>query len=207
MKLYHNPLSPNARRVLAVARHLGLELEEQVMDFAKGDLKKPEYLAINPNGRVPALTDGDFALSESRAIILYFAAQKPDAGLIPAEPKGRADVARWLFWDAEHFAPALGGIAFERMLKPMMGMGEPSEAAINDYLARYERCAKVLDKQLQGRDFVVQKQITLADFSLAASMTYAAATDVPLDAYPNIKSWLGRMREIPAWTATEPKMG
>jgi glutathione S-transferase len=207
MKLYENPFSPNARRVLTVAHHLGIKLDEQLIDFTKGDNRKPEFLAINPNGRIPALTDGDFKLFESRAIIQYLASQKPDAGLWPSEAKAQADVARWLFWDAAHFAAALGSIAFERLVKPMMGAGEPSQSAIADALTQYERCAKVLDAHLKGRDWLVGKQITLADYSLAASLTYAAATDVPLDPYPNIKSWLGRIRELPAWRATEPKMG
>lgn len=204
MKLYHNPFSPNARRVLAVARHLGIKLDEQVLDFAKGDLRKPEFLSLNPNAKVPVLVDGDYVLTESRAIVQYLAEGTP---LLPNEKKARADITRWQFWDAAHFSPALGGIAFERLVKPMMGLGEPSQAAITEHLANYERFAKVIDGHLKGRDWLVDKSMTIADFTVACSMTYAAATDVPLDPYKNLKSWLGRISELPAWRETQPKMG
>jgi glutathione S-transferase len=68
MKLYMNPTSPNVRRVRLTAAVLGLQLEERNLDFAKGEQKKPEFLALNPNGPVPTLVDGDFVLTESRAI-------------------------------------------------------------------------------------------------------------------------------------------
>ena len=82
MKLYHHPLSPNVRRVRLTAAVLGLELEEQVVDFAKGEHKTPSFLAINPNGALPALVDGDFVLTESRAIMQYLAAQKQGCYLV-----------------------------------------------------------------------------------------------------------------------------
>nr|HMR08323.1 glutathione S-transferase N-terminal domain-containing protein [Polyangiaceae bacterium] len=75
MKLYHNPLSPNARRALLTAKHAGVALEEVVLDFMKGDHKKPDYLALNPNGMIPTLQDGDFVLSESRVIAQYIASK------------------------------------------------------------------------------------------------------------------------------------
>src|ERR1700761_3221721 len=69
LKLYINKLSPNVRRVRLTAAALGLKLEEIALDFTKGEHKKPEYLALNPNGAVPTLSDGDFVLTESRAIM------------------------------------------------------------------------------------------------------------------------------------------
>jgi glutathione S-transferase len=207
MKLYQNPLSPNVRRVRALAQHLGIPLEEILLDFTKGEHKRPEYLALNPNGKVPTITDGDFALYESRAIMQYLAAKKPESGLWPSDAKGQADVLRWQFWDAAHFSPALGTIAYERLVKPLMGLGEPSQSAIADGLARYEQCAKVLDAHLKGRDWVSGSKLTIADLTLACSLSYATPCEIPLDPYPNIKAWLGRIRELPAWRATEPKMG
>ena len=82
MKLFYNPMSPNVRRVRLTAAVLGIELEEKKLDFAKGEHKNPEYLALNPNGAVPTLVDGDFVLTESRAIMQYLASQKPESGLL-----------------------------------------------------------------------------------------------------------------------------
>ncbi len=207
MKFYTNPFSPNCRRVALVAAHLGIQLEEQHLDFAKGDTRKPEFLALNASGRVPVLTDGDFALTESRAIIQYLASQKSDSNLPGGDAKERASVQKWLFFDACHLSPPLGTIAFEKLVKGMMGMGEPSPAAVTDALARFEPNAKVLDAQLAGHDWLVGKNVTLADYSIGASLMYAKVTEVSLDGIPNVKSWFGRIRELAAWTKTEPKMG
>lgn len=203
MKLYANPLSPNARRATLVARHLGLEVETVTVDFR--DLHKPEFLAVNPNGRVPALVDGEFVLTESRAIMQYLASVKP--GLLASDERGRADIARWQFWDAEHFSPPLGTLAFEKLLKPMMGLGEASSAAVNDALASYERAAKVIDAHLAKHEWLAGKTMTIADLTIASTLTYAGPCDVPLDPYVNLKAWFGRIRELPAWKETEPKMG
>jgi glutathione S-transferase len=89
MKLYMNAMSPNVRRVRLTAAVLGMDLEEKKLDFTKGEHKNPEYLALNPNGAVPALVDGDFVLTESRAIMQYLASKKPSRGFCRAT-SGRA---------------------------------------------------------------------------------------------------------------------
>ena len=199
MKLYMNPLSPNDRRVRLTAAVLGLTLEEKTMDFAKGEHKSPEYLAINPNGAIPALVDGDLTLTESRAIMQYLASKKPESGLLPKDEAGRADVTRWQFWDAAHFSPALGTVAFERVFKPMMGMGEPDATKIEEGLRNFRRFAGVLDARLAGKTYVVGDKLTLADLTLAASLMYAKQSDVPLAEFPNVQAWFGRITELEAW--------
>ena len=131
MKLYMNPLSPNVRRVRLTAAVLGLALEEKTLEFAKGEHKNPEYLALNPNGAVPTLVDGEFVLTESRAIMQYLASKKPESGLLPRDEQARADVTRWQFWDASHFSPQAATVVFQRLLKPMMGMGDPDAAKVD----------------------------------------------------------------------------
>src|SRR5579884_84874 len=144
MKLYINPMSPNVRRVRLTAAVLGMDLEEKKLDFTKGEHKNPEYLALNPNGAVPTLVDGDFVLTESRAIMQYLASKKPESGLLPRDEKARADVMRWQFWDASHFSPQLGTLAFEKIVKAMMGMGEPDQRRIDDALTNFRRFGAVL---------------------------------------------------------------
>ena len=202
MKLYHNPLSPNVRRVRLTAAVLGIPLEEHVVDFAKGEHKSPAYLALNPNGAVPTLVDGDFALSESRAIMQYLASTKPESGLLPRDEKERADVARWQFWDASHFSPTLAGIAFERLLKPMMNLGEPDAAKIEEHLKNFQRWGAVLNGRLEGRTFVVGSALTIADLTLASSLMYAKQCAVPVADFKHLDAWFGRMTELDGWKKT-----
>ncbi|HEX3776656.1 MAG TPA: glutathione S-transferase family protein [Polyangiaceae bacterium] len=202
MKLYHNPLSPNVRRVRLAAAVLGIELEEKQLDFSKGEHKSPEYVALNPNGAVPTLVDGDFVLTESRAIMQYLASKKPESGLLPKDEQGRADVTRWQFWDSSHFSPQLGTLGFEKVFKPMMGLGEPDPAKIQDALTNFRRFAAVLEKRLQGKDYIVGNQLTIADLTLASSLMYAKQADAPLAEFPNLQSWFNRITELDGWRKT-----
>lgn len=204
MKLYMNPLSPNVRRVQVTAAVLGLALEEKSMDFAKGEHKAPEYLALNPNGAIPTLVDGDLVLTESRAIMQYLASKKPESGLLPKDEAARADVTRWQFWDAVHFSANIGTISFQRVFKQMMGMGDPDAAKVEEALVNFRRYAAVLDKRLAGRTYVVGDQLTLADLTLASSLMYAKQADIPLAEFPNIQAWFSRITELDAWKKTAP---
>lgn len=204
MKLYMNVTSPNVRRVRLTAAVLGLALDEESLDFAKGDQKKPAYLALNPNGAVPTLVDGDFVLTESRAIMQYLASKKPESGLLPTDERRRADVTRWQFWDAVHFSPLLGTVTFQKLIKPMFGMGEPDLAKIEEALTGFRRFAAVLDERLAGRTYVVGDSLTLADLTLACSLMYVDKAGVPLDAFPNVAAWLSRITALDAWKRTSP---
>jgi glutathione S-transferase len=204
MKLYMNKLSPNVRRVRLTAAVLGLELEEHKVDFSKGEQKAPEFLALNPNGQVPTLVDGDFVLGESRAIMQYLASKKPESGLLPRDERARADVTRWQFWDSSHFAPQLGMLAFQKILKPMLGLGEPELGKIEEALSNFRRFAAVLNQRLEGKRYVVGDSLTLADLTLASSLMYAKQTELPLAEFPNIQALCSRIGELDAWKRTEP---
>jgi glutathione S-transferase len=205
MKLYMNPLSPNVRRVRLTAAVLDLPLEEKTLDFTKGEHKSPEYLALNPNGAVPTLVDGDFVLTESRAIMQYLASKKPESGLLPRDEQVRAETTRWQFWDAAHFSPQLGTLTFEKIIKPMIGIGEPDPHKIDDAITGFRRFGAVLDKRLDRKEYVVGKALTIADLTLASSLMYAQQTDVPLGDFPNIQSWFSRIRDMNAWKKTNPQ--
>ena len=204
MKLYMNAMSPNVRRVRLTAAVLAMDLEEKKLDFTKGEHKNPEYLALNPNGAVPTLVDGDFVLTESRAIMQYLASKKPESGLLPRDEKARADVLRWQFWDASHFSPQLGTLAFEKVLKPMMGMGEPDQRKIDDALTNFRRFGGVLNKRLEGKKYVMGDALTIADLTLASSLMYARQADAPLGEFPNIQAWFSRISDTDAWKKTNP---
>jgi glutathione S-transferase len=205
MKLYLNPLSPNVRRVRLTASLLGLQIEEKWLDFTKGEHKTPDYLGLNANGAVPTLVDGAFVLTESRAIMQYLATKKPESGLFPPDEQTRADIARWQFWDASHFSPALGALTFEKIIKPMFGMGEPDQDKSEEAIRSFRRFGAVLDQRLEDKQYVVGNALTLADLTLACSLMYAKQTDTPLGDFANLQSWFSRIEGLDAWQRTNPR--
>src|SRR5262249_28913576 len=124
MRLLYHPMSPNSRRALMTAIQLGMPIERVLVDLRKGEQKSPEYLKLNPNGKVPTLDDDGFVLWESRAIMMYLADKTPGQTLYPQELRARADVNHWLIWDAVHFSPSVQVLTYERVVKAMLGFGE-----------------------------------------------------------------------------------
>jgi glutathione S-transferase len=198
MKLYNSNFSPNALRVRAVAEELGIPLDIIEVDLRKGENKSASYLAINPNGKVPVLVDGDFALWESRAINAYLARLRPEQGLYPDDAKQRALVDQWSYWQAVHLGPAIQRVAFERSMKPKFGMGEPDEKVIATHLKEVDQFLPVLEANLAGKDYVVGT-MSLADFALASTFVYRAGAGIALDKAPNVLAWIDRMESRPAW--------
>ena len=125
MKLYAFPPSPNTWKVRAVAAHLGVPLELELVDLIKGGSHSPDYLAINPTGRTPTLVDGDFKLWESTAIMQYIASQKPNS-LWPNDARAQADIARWQSWQLAHFSKeGCEPLLFQRLVKQLLESRRP----------------------------------------------------------------------------------
>ncbi len=198
MKLYNADLSPNALRVRAVAFELDIDLEIIDVDVFKGETKTEEYLALNPNGKVPVLVDGDFVLWESRAINVYLAGVKPERNLYPEDLKSRALVDQWSYWQAIHLGPAMQRIAFERMLKPMFGMGETDETAVEQQLKDIAQFLPVLDGALAGKEWIVG-DLSLADFALASTFIYRDPCRILLGETANVDAWIKRLEALPSW--------
>ncbi|HEX9444802.1 MAG TPA: glutathione S-transferase family protein [Candidatus Binatia bacterium] len=206
MKLHYHPNSPNCTDVLATANHLDIPLELELVDLMKGAQKEPAFLKINPNGRVPALVDGDFHLWESNAIMQYLAAKKPGNPLWPQDDKIRADIARWQFWQASQWNKAAGMLVWENMIKRFLNLGAPDPAKLKEGGELFHASAAVLDGHLSGREFLVGSQLTLADFSVAAPLIYSQPGRLPLDKYGNVRAWYGRVAALDAWKKALPKM-
>lgn len=202
LKLHVFPLSPRAFKVLLVANHLGLEYELSFCDLTKGVQKTDSFTALNPNQKMPALEDGDFQLWESNAIIQYLASKKMQSGLLPAEERARADVARWMFWESTTWDPACAILVFERVVKGLFQGGAPDPAEVEKGLAKFHIAARVLDAQLKGRKFVCGDVLTLADFALAGIFTVAEDAQLPLENYSEIRRWGATITALPAWQAT-----
>ncbi len=201
MKLYSNSFSPNARRPRICAAELGIKLDIVELDFQKGDWKAPAYLAKNPMGKVPTLEDDDgFLLWESPAMLVYLANKHPDKGLAPTDARGKADVARWMFWNASHLESGVMTFAFEKMVKPQF-LGQPTdEARAALGLADWDRFAPVLDAQLAGKDWLCGK-FSIADIAVGVTVDFAAMVGLDVAKHRNISAWMGRLRERASWKA------
>src|SRR5215471_7246808 len=187
MKLYGFPPSPNTWQVRAVANYLGVPLEFELVDLSKGGSRTPAYLAINPTGRTPALVDGDLKLWETLAIMQYVASQKPNA-LWPNDARVRADIMRWQSWQLAHWgSDACIPLVFNRLVKKILNLGPPDEAAVAKATAAFNKEATVLEAHLTKQPYLVGKDLTLADFSVAANLLYAKEAELPLEPYARVR--------------------
>lgn len=194
--------SPNSHKVEAVISHLGLEIEIRHYNFFAGELRRPDYLAVNPNAKVPALVDGDFKLWESVAIMQYLADKAGDNTLFPRNLRTRADITRWQCWEGMHFNEALGTLAFETVAKPKNNAGSPDSGLVERACATLPRFAAVLDEHMDGRKYLVNDQLTLADYSMAAFEPYVNLVPFNFTPYRHIHAYFDRMRQSEHWTRT-----
>jgi glutathione S-transferase len=191
MKLYDFAFSPNCRKVRALAYELGIPLDFVRIDLPKGEQRAPAFLAINPNGRVPVLVDGDLVLWESTAILRYLACRTGGA-LVPTAPRAQAEVDRWLSWQLAHLGPAMSKVAFERIVKKLTGQGAPDETAIAAGTAEFAKLSAILNDAFAGREYLAGA-LSIADFALASHFSLAAISGLELAPYAHVNAWLSRM--------------
>jgi glutathione S-transferase len=192
MKLYQHPFSPNCQKVVALAHEVGVPLELSTVELFKGEARTPAMRAKNPNGKLPILEDGDFVLWESTAMLAYIAAKAQRADLAPTTPRERAEVDRWTAWAGAHFGPAIRKVAFERIVKKLMGLGAPDEAVVKAGIEEFAATASVLEQSLGTKEYVCGP-LTIADFNLAPYAALTASCGLDFGPYPKAKAWLGRM--------------
>jgi glutathione S-transferase len=204
MKLYGFPPSPNTWKVRAVAAHLGLPLEFELVDLTKGQQRTPDYLMLNPTGRTPVLVDGDFTLWESNAILQYLASRTTNA-LWPNDARLRTDIMRWQSWQLAHWSKeGCEPLIFERMVKSILNLGPPDAAVVTKGMEAFNREARVLDAHLAKNAYLVGTRVTLADFSVAAPLFYIKQAEMPLVPHRHVQDWFARVSALPAWGDTAP---
>jgi glutathione S-transferase len=200
--LYSTPLSANGRKALAVSLQLGLDPKVIVVNVYKGEGRASDYLSVNPQGKVPSLVDGSLMLWESNAILQYLAEAYGGGKLWSDEPKRRADLSRWLFWESSHWQPTLSNVMRPVVAQKLnLAPASPKARAAWDD-AQFCNLAELLDMQLSDRPFVGGSELTIADFSIAGMMTYARACEFPFATYPHIAKWYARIEALPAWQQT-----
>lgn len=192
------------RRVLALAKHLGIKAELVEMDARRKSMQAPEYVGINPNMKAPTLVDGGLVLWESSAIMAHLCVIA-GSDMWPAHnPAEQVEVLRWLSWCDHHWSPAVGPYYFEHIVKPTFGLGVPDNAVLEGKGEGLVRYARVLDTHLEGRSHVACERLTIADFQLASMATYWQEASMPLAPFKNITGWIERLMRIPAWADPWP---
>jgi len=202
MKLYYSDIL-SARRACAVGKYLKAPVEYIYLDLAKGEQKRPDYLAINPNGAVPTLVHGEKVTWESDAVMCQLS-DEMGSDLWPNDAR-RLEIVRWFSWNHQHFTRAGGALYFENIVKRRFGIGEPDPAVVDEESNRFRRYAAILNKHLQDRRWVVGDSLTVADLSVAMTLPYADEANLPLDEFPRVRAWHDRLNEIESWRDPFPR--
>lgn len=193
IRFYHHPISGHAHRVRLFLSLLALPFESIEVDITQGEQKKPEFLALNPFGQVPAIQDGDVTLADSNAILTYLALRYDEGGTwLPRDPVRAAQVQRWLSVAA---GPLVNG---------------PANARVNVLFQRPQdpRCGEIanalfkrMDEHLARQPFLVGAQPTIADIALYTYTSHAPEGAISLQPHANLRAWLQRIEALPGYVS------
>jgi glutathione S-transferase len=182
-----------AFRVLWVAKELGLDFEHLPIEIGDDGAKSPEFLAINPNGRLPVIVDGDFVLFESLAITLYLAKKHSSGQLYPGTLEGEARAWQWSLWAVTEVDRGVNIWSLHAVRLPQ---AERNQALREDALKVITSPFRVLDAAVSVQSYLLGEAFTVADLNVAAVIS--RAVDMDLSAWPNLTAWLTRCLERPA---------
>ena len=191
-----------AQRTLWMAEELKAELDfeyDHMPVHFVSESKTPEYLAINPNGRVPAMDDNGFILFESLAINLYLVKKNGASMLAPKNAEEEALAIQWSIWALTELEDNIISLVVRH---PAVAMYPPDEAIESAARAGLERPLKVLDAHLTGREYVIADRFTVADLGVSSVLSLTALIKYDLNSYPNVKEWFERCIARPAYAAT-----
>jgi len=166
LQLYSLP-TPNGVKVSIMLEETGLPYEVHLVDFGKNDQMTPEFLSISPNNKIPAILDPDgpggkpLALFESGAILVYLSA-KSGGQFMPADDAGKYETLQWLMFQMGGIGPMFGQVGF---FHKFAGKDYEDKRPRDRYVAEAKRLLAVLDKQLEGRDWIMGDQYTIADIA------------------------------------------
>ena len=203
MKLYYDPITVNCRKVVAGLDLAGAGYDSELLNYFGGDHKKPEFRAVNPNAELPALVDGDLTLWESNAILLYGAEKTGNTDVWPADPKVRADITRWLLWESSKWFAACYVYLVENVVKPILD-DTPDQDVLDAHAPTFHGLAAMLEARLAGRDWLCADGPTIADIAVAAPMHLHAVQKLPLEDYPALRAWMGRVEGLECWKKSDP---
>ena len=174
-------------------QELGVDFESLTVNLIAGEHLRPEFLKINPAGRLPVLVDGDLVLTESVAIVLYLAEKYPQKGFLPEDIKQRSQVYRWLLFATAESEQPLWRISRHTALYPEH-LRLPAE--VSPARQDFTDMAAVMEDRMQGCEFIVGNTVTIADFVCAHTLDWANEIHL-LDGSPQLLQYMKRMYARP----------
>jgi glutathione S-transferase len=199
IKLYDFPMSPNARKVRIVLAEKGLSYEKVPVDLSQGEQKKPEFLKLNPYGKVPVLTDGDAVIYESTIINEYLEEKYPNPSVMPKDLAGRARARMMEDFCDSHFMVSMSPLVRQLLFTPEnardQSVIEKSREEMREHLRR-------LDRELAGKDYLAGSY-SLADAAFTPSVVFLPMLGIDIDpSLKNVKGWVERLKARPSFAAS-----
>ena len=191
---YGSPMS-SAGRTHWMLEEVGVPYEYKRISLRDGDNKKPEFLRINPAGKIPCVVDGDVVLTESMAINFYLA-EKYGKGLMPADLVERARVYEWSFWAISNVQPLILAILLNTMIRPEAERDPKAVETARQQLPPY---MEALDNALKRKDYLVGNRFSVADLNAASVVALGSFVGLDFASYANVQGWLGRAQGRPAF--------
>lgn len=187
--------TPNGWKISIMLEECGLDYKTHLIRLIKGDQFEPEFLKISPNAKMPAIVDhdgegGPVSIFESGAILLYLA--EKTGRFAPTDKLGKKELMEWLFWQVGNQGPMAGQLSHFRNYAP-----EGQDYSFKRYHGEYERNLSVLERRLEGRDYILG-EYSIADMISWPWVLIAKAIGVPLDDFPNVSAWRNRIKDRPA---------
>lgn len=189
LEFYTSP-TPNGWKVAMTLEEMGLDYRLRTVNLSAGEQQEESYLNINPNGRIPAIVDDGFAVFESGAIMLYLA--EKTGKLMPRDAKGRSEVIQWLMFQMAGIGPMQGqAVVFVRYFP------EDIPAAKDRYINESRRLYEVLDRRLEGREWLVN-DFSIADIANWSWIRSYKWARIPIEGLDNLSRWMDQMLNRPA---------
>ena len=201
MNLYVDPVGTTSRAVLALCRHVNIEINVHIVSLMKGEHHQPPFAELNPNRMVPALADGDFVLTESSAILRYLA-RTNGSSLYPTEPRRAARVDELMAWFESNFYKDFGyQYVYPQLLPHHKRPGIANDMTVEWGRAQSRRWLEVLDSHLlrECDPFLLGSNPSIADFHGASILSLGELVGCNFQNYPNVHKWYLAVSQLDSW--------
>lgn len=191
IKIYGSNQS-SAARVYWMCKEANIPYEYVSVDFAAAQHKSPDFLKLNPNGKIPAVVDGDYVIWESSAINVYLASKYAPA-MLGETPEEMGHIAQWSFWNHTELYSTISPLITQKW------RGTPDDDSTAKAKTDYPMRLAILNEALEGKDYLVANRFTVVDINLASNISVLPWIEISLENYPNIQRWMTSLEARPGY--------